>query len=136
MKKRVLLAEDNPEDRIPLAKYLQGKDWDVTEVLNPEQAIEEIKENEKTPFDVLILDLIMPEDNPKGGEQVLKFVKQMDARLSRTTPVILATAYGYNGPAQAAKAAYPNAVKCTLTKSFALADLLKAMHSACRTADT
>jgi len=45
MLKRILFAEDNPEDRIPVANYLRDKSWDVTEVLDPDQAIECLKDN-------------------------------------------------------------------------------------------
>jgi CheY-like chemotaxis protein len=133
MPKRILFAEDNPEDRIPVAKYLRNKDWDVTEVFDPEQAIEILKENKDKPFDVVILDLVMPENNPKGGEQVLRFIRSQDKHQRRQTPtpVILATAWGYNGPAQRAKAVYPEAVKSILTKTFALKDLSDALIAAC-----
>lgn len=132
MARRLLFAEDNPEDRIPLAKYLRSKGWDVTEVFDPEQAIDSLKENAETPFDVVILDLIMPENNPKGGEQVLEFMKKQDVQLHRITSVVLATAWGYNGPAQNAKALYPEAVKSILTKTFALKELSDALDKAIR----
>jgi CheY-like chemotaxis protein len=130
MAKRILFAEDNPEARIPVAKYLRSRDWDVTEVFDPEQAIQILEENKETPFDAVILDLVMPENNPKGGEQVLAFIKKQDGG-NRQTPVILATAWGYNGPAQQAKAIYPEAVKAILTKTFALQELLDALTAAC-----
>ena len=111
-------------------KYLRSKGWNVTEVFDPEQAIELLKENEDTPFDAVILDVVMPEDNSEGGEEVLAFIKKQDAG-KRRTPVILATAWGYNGPAERAKAAYPEAVKATLTKTFALKELTDALIAAC-----
>lgn len=126
MTRRILFAEDNPEDRIPVAKYLRSKNWDVTEVFDPKQAIEILKENKDTPFDAVILDLVMPENNPKGGEEVLAVMKDLEVG-RRPTPVILATAWGYNGPAQRARAKYPEAVKSILTKTFALKELTDAL---------
>jgi len=73
----------------------------------------------------------MPEDNPKGGERVLKTIKEIDLKHNRTTPVILATAWGYNGPAQDASAIYPAAIKTVLTKAFSLRDLNNALIAAC-----
>jgi CheY-like chemotaxis protein len=130
MAKRILFAEDSPEGRIPVAKYLRSKRWEVTEVSDPAQAIEMLKENKDTPFDVVVLDLVMPENNPKGGEEVLCFLRKQDAN-KRQTPVILATAWGYDGPAQSAKAVYPEAVKCILTKTFSLKELSDALVAAC-----
>jgi CheY-like chemotaxis protein len=130
MPNRILFAEDNAEDRIPVARYLRGQGWDVTEVFDPMQAIETLVENKDTPFDAVILDLVMPENNPKGGEEVLEFMKKQEGG-KPPTPVILATAWGYNGPAQRAKAVYPTAVKAILTKTFALKELSDALMAAC-----
>ena len=132
--KRILFAEDNPEDRIPVAKYLRNKGWDITEVFDPGQAIEILNENKDTPFDAVILDLVMPENNPEGGEEVLRFIRKQDKEQQRqtATPVILATAWGYNGPAQRAEAVYPEAVKAILTKTFALQELSDASATACQ----
>jgi CheY-like chemotaxis protein len=103
-------------------------------VAGPEQAIEILDENKDTPFDAVILDLVMPENNPKGGEEVLQFLRNQDDEHKRKTPtpVIIATAWGYNGPAQRAKAVYPEAVKAILTKTFALKELLVVLVAATR----
>lgn len=119
--KTVLFAEDNPEDRIPAAEYLRRFGWRVDEVFDPTKAKESLRE---ATFDVVVLDLVMPENNPKGGEEVLLFMKQRGIK----TPVILATAWGYNGPAQRARNIYPEVVRRILTKTFPPSDLLAAIN--------
>jgi len=119
----VLFAEDNPDNRIPVACDLRNEGFDVVEVFNPKQAMMALAEMD---FDLVILDLVMPESNPHGGEQVLKFMKGEKIR----TPVILATAWGYNGPALRATDVYPAVVKSILTKSFSSEELLEAINAA------
>lgn len=129
IKKTVLFAEDAPEDRVPAAKYLSRKGYDVVEVFDPKQAIESLKEAR---FDVVILDLVMPEDNPQGGEEVLRFMKKHRIK----TPVILATAWGNNGPALKARAIFPEIVCSILTKTFEPSDLLKTVELAISSSST
>jgi len=101
----LLFAEDNPEDRIPVARFLRAKGYRVVEV---------------------IMDLVMPEDNPRGGEEILQFMHDNGIE----TPVILATAWGYDGPAQRAKSAYSQVVRCVLTKTFDSSELVAAINVA------
>ena len=119
----LLFAEDNPEDRIPVARFLRAKGYRVVEVISPQQAKESLMEAE---FDVIILDLVMPEDNPRGGEEILQFMHDNGIE----TPVILATAWGYDGPAQRAKSAYSQVVRCVLTKTFDSSELVAAINVA------
>jgi CheY-like chemotaxis protein len=125
MRLRILFAEDNPRDRAPVSEYLIEKGCDVVEVCDPDQAQVALKEGT---FDAIILDLIMPEDNPEGGKEVLKYMK----RHGISTPVILATAWGYNGPAQDATRANPEVVKCILTKTFTPKELWAALSEVTR----
>lgn len=120
---KILFAEDNPRDRLPVTDYLRDKDCEVVEVCDPKQAQAALDEST---FDVVVLDLMMPEGNIEGGKEVLKHMKQHGI----TTPVILATAWGYNGPAQDASRANPNVVKRILTKAFTPQELWAALKEA------
>ncbi|KKM23059.1 hypothetical protein LCGC14_1619010 [marine sediment metagenome] len=114
----ILLAEDDPGDRIPVAAYLRSKGHKVVEAVNPAQTIRCL-EAASDRIDAIVLDLIMPEDDPKGGEKVLEYMNHNDIMV----PVILATAWGYNGPAEEARQIHPKAVKKVMTKTFLPAEL-------------
>jgi len=120
-KATVLFAEDNPGDRIPIVDYLEARGYEVIPVVDPQQAIKCLDKYESA-IDVLVLDLAMPDNNPEGGEQVLRFMR--DSTPPIPTPVIIASAFGYNGPAERAKATYPEVWRATLTKTFLPAELL------------
>lgn len=117
---RILVAEDDPAIRIPMARFLRRQMHEVVEVYHPvhaQQALRESKE-EGERLDLIVLDLIMPANNPNGGREVLEFMRDENIE----TPVILATAYGYNGPADRARRDFPT-VKDVLTKTFPLEEL-------------
>jgi CheY-like chemotaxis protein len=129
MPKRILFAEDNPIDRIPVSMYLtRAHKCEVIEVFDPGQACAALEESEslKTPFDVIILDLEMPRKHMKGGEEVLQYMKTHKIY----TPVVLATVWGKSTAAREATAVYPEVVKRILNKSFSLDDLWKALLEA------
>ena len=110
---KVLYAEDRPADRLPVADFLRAKGCEVTEVSNPDQAIDCLKDGQEA-YDVVVLDIVMPEGNAEGGEKVLDNMEQNDI----ISPVILATAWGYNGPAKRARDAHPSIVREIITKTF------------------
>ena len=121
MPPRILLAEDDPGVRVPLADFLRAQEFDVKEAINPRQAISALK---AVRFNLIILDLIMPDDDPQGGEKVLHFMNTEKNEKNKGTPVILASVWGYNGPAQQAMNACPGAVKAKLTKPFPPEEML------------
>jgi CheY-like chemotaxis protein len=122
------LAEDHPEERIPLARYLRAKGYDVVEVFEPDQAKESLSDAlAGIPFDAVVLDLIMPEGNEMGGEEVLQFMRANGI----DTPVIIATAYGYNGHARHAKTEFPTLVREILRKMFQPQDLVRIIETVC-----
>ena len=140
--KKVLFVEDHAEDRIPIAKFLRTKGWVVTEVANPQQAIECIDECDaaSSPCNAIILDLAMPDDNPKAGEEVLAHMRVCDEEKKRISglpnlspiPVIIASAWGYNGLARRAKEVYPAAVWHTFSKPYGVQDLLTKLNETLR----
>jgi CheY-like chemotaxis protein len=127
---RILVAEDDPAIRIPMARFLREQKYrntrfDVIEVYHPKQAQDALRDSKSDQaFDVIVLDLVMPGNNPEGGRQVLEFMAGKEIY----APVIVATAYGYDGPADRVRQDF-SVVKGVLTKSFPLEELWKAIET-------
>ena len=83
---KVLVAEDDPFQRLSIIDILKVTYYDVTPVENGDQAIEVLKE-EGSNFDIVLLDLLMPK---MSGKDVLEFIMK-DKRL-RKIPVIVMSA--------------------------------------------
>jgi len=81
MKIKVLIADDEKEFVDTLLARLEIRDFSVTAVYSGKAAIEMI---EKVKFDVIILDVLMPE---MDGIETLKLIKEK----SPLTPVIMLT---------------------------------------------
>ena len=121
----ILVVEDNPADRIVRADYLRASGYEVIGVRGPAEAKQCLMDRRDS-IDAVVLDLVMPQDNPRGGEDVLRFMDEEGLRV----PVILATAWGYSAPARRAKEAYPELVRAVLTKPFDLQRLISELGDA------
>jgi len=121
----VLYAEDEPGDRIPYADYLRAKGIQVIEATTPEGTMKCLELHpDRVRIDLVVLDLVMPAGDIDGGRKVLAFMQKHGIMV----PVLLATAWGFNGPAKRAKDAYPDVVATRImTKPFAPVDLHKAV---------
>lgn len=84
MFKKILIADDEFLTRWSLKEALSQEGYDVIVVEDGRRAIEKIKEEN---FDLIIIDLFMPELNGWG---VLKEVK----KIKPSIPVIIISAYG------------------------------------------
>jgi signal transduction histidine kinase len=80
----ILVVDDYPMNRLKLARVLQQQGHTVAHAENGRQALEMVREE---PFDVVLLDLVMPE---MDGLQVLEEMKR-DQKL-RHIPVIMISA--------------------------------------------
>jgi DNA-binding NtrC family response regulator len=80
----ILVIDDEPDIRESLEALLSGENYRVTLAAN---AAEGLKCLEKPAFDLVLLDLMMPD---KSGMQVLEEIRARD----RETPIFLITAYG------------------------------------------
>mmetsp|Transcript_41796 Transcript_41796/g.48264 ORF Transcript_41796/g.48264 Transcript_41796/m.48264 type:complete len:132 (+) Transcript_41796:15-410(+) len=83
---KVLVAEDDPFQRLSIIDILKYSHFDVTPAENGAQAIEKLMD-ENNSFDLVLLDLLMPE---KSGKDVLDEIMQ-NKRLSKL-PVIMMSA--------------------------------------------
>jgi len=81
---RVLIIDDEPDIRESLEALLSGESYHVDLAA---KAMEGLKRLESTPYDLVLLDLMMPD---KSGMQVLEEVRARD----RETPIFMLTAYG------------------------------------------
>jgi DNA-binding NtrC family response regulator len=81
---RILVIDDEPDIRESLEALLSSEGYRVELAAN---AAEGLKRLEASTFDLILLDLMMPD---KSGLQVLEEIRQRD----RETPIFLLTAYG------------------------------------------
>jgi len=80
----ILIVDDEPDIRESLEMLFSSEGYRVTLAPN---ALEGLRRFEASPFDLILLDLMMPD---KSGMQVLEEIRSRD----RETPVCLITAYG------------------------------------------
>lgn len=83
-KLEILIADDEEELRRGLSLYFKKLNYAVTEAVSGLACIETIKEREQSgkPFDLIILDIIMPEAT---GVEVVDYVYQRELK----TPILL-----------------------------------------------
>jgi CheY-like chemotaxis protein len=84
----ILLAEDNPVNQLFLAKYLENAGHHVTIVENGRDVLKAL---EREAFDLLLMDIQMPEMN--GIEATLEIRRSDPERLDPSIPIIALTAY-------------------------------------------
>jgi CheY-like chemotaxis protein len=94
---RILVVDDEPAVRSLMAVTLKLAGHDITEASGGEEALKLI---EKTPFDVVVLDIMMPVTD---GYEVLHRLRAMSARAD--TPVVVVTAMGYDAEGMMREAA-------------------------------
>jgi CheY-like chemotaxis protein len=87
--KTVLIAEDNPVNRELLRELLEIRGYAVIETCNGEEALDQI---EKTPPDILLLDLSMP---VLDGFGTIERIRKNPS--FRSLPVLAVTAYAMQG---------------------------------------
>jgi DNA-binding response OmpR family regulator len=85
LSKRILLIEDEVEMQELIKNYLLNYGYDVTAFIHPKEAIEDFKNNRST-YDIVILDLMLPE---MDGFDVCKRLKSYS-----DIPIIISSARG------------------------------------------
>lgn len=121
-KKSILIVDDDMAHRTML-HILLGWDYEITEADCGAAAIEKIQ---RTPFDLVLMDVCMPEI---GGIEALDKIKASSPKL----PVIMMTAYASNETVAHAleKGAYGY-----LTKPFDFENLIKTIENAVKDSNT
>jgi DNA-binding NtrC family response regulator len=84
LKRRILVIDDEADIRESLELLLAGENYDVHLAENATAGMQKF---ESTPYDLVLLDLMMPD---RSGMEVLADIRQRDS----DTPVFMLTAYG------------------------------------------
>lgn len=84
MRKRILIAEDEPDARAGIVDFLESEGFAVTAAADGAECIAAYENGE---YDLVLLDVMMPE---KSGYDVCRFIRRND----REIPIVLLTAKG------------------------------------------
>jgi len=119
--KRVLLAEDNPTNRMVVSRILQKKGVDLTVSTNGVEALSCLTSSR---FDLLLTDVFMPE---MGGKELVEILRAGETKNAQI-PVIALTAMGDIHEAEELKA---YGVDRVILKPFNSKDLIRAIGDEC-----
>ena len=102
---RVLLAEDN-ELNMEIAQFLlNNAGAEVTKAVNGREAVELFQKSEIGAFDVILMDIMMPQ---MDGYQATRAIRAMDRPDAATVPIIAMTANAFADDRQKAQEAGMN----------------------------
>lgn len=88
----ILLAEDN-ELNMEIAEFLlQNEGADVTKAWNGQEAVELFRNSEPGEFDVILMDIMMPDMN---GYEATRTIRSMDREDAKKIPIIAMTANAF-----------------------------------------
>ncbi len=97
MSKRILVVEDQPDNRQIIRDMLAGTDYEITEAEDGEEAFEAIAKQRP---DLILMDVQLP---TMDGYAVTRLIKADPALQS--IPIIAVTSYALSGEEQKARAA-------------------------------
>jgi two-component system, cell cycle response regulator DivK len=97
MSKRILVVEDQPDNRQIIRDMFAGTDYEITEAENGEQALAAIARERP---DLILMGIQLP---IMDGYEVTRQIKADPAL--RSIPIIAVTSYALNGEEQTARAA-------------------------------
>ena len=118
---KILLAEDAPENRMLLNRFLEHTCWLLDFAEDGREALEKANKNE---YDIILLDISMPE---LDGLQVAKELRRRCNLSERTLPPLIAlTAYGSQEDFERSREA---GFSLHLTKPFSKNKLIRAIAS-------
>jgi two-component system sensor histidine kinase/response regulator len=93
-KLNILLAEDNPVNRVLAQKLLQKQGHLVTSVNNGREALQLWEQNRSRQFDVILMDVQMPE---MDGLQAAARIREKELATDAHIPIIAVTAHAMKG---------------------------------------
>lgn len=115
---RILIVDDEVQIRMLLRQLLEKEGYEVDEAQNGLIALRKFKEN---PFDLVILDLIMPEK--EGVETIIDLKKEF-----KDAKIIAISGGGRVGPENYLKSAERLGAMHTFTKPIENEELLKTVQ--------
>jgi two-component system sensor histidine kinase/response regulator len=93
-KLNILLAKDNPVNRLLAQKLLQKQGHLVTSVNNGREALELWEKNQSRQFDIILMDVQMPE---MDGLQAAARIPEKEITSGAHIPIIAITAHAMTG---------------------------------------
>lgn len=93
-KLNILLAEDNPVNRVLAQKLLQKHGHLVTSVNKGKEALERWEQNQSSQFDIILMDVQMPE---MDGLQATAAIREKEAAAGTHIPIFAVTAHAMRG---------------------------------------
>ena len=97
-KLNILLAEDNPVNRLLAQKLLQKQCHLVTSANNGSEALQLWEQNQSCQFDIILMDVQMPE---MDGLQASARIRERELATGAYIPIIAVTAHAMKGAANA-----------------------------------
>jgi CheY-like chemotaxis protein/HPt (histidine-containing phosphotransfer) domain-containing protein len=91
---RVLVAEDNPVNRKLVTTLLRKRGHTVKAVENGREAVAAVESQAGAPFEVVLMDLQMPE---MGGLEAARVIRDREGRGAARLPLIALTAHAMQG---------------------------------------
>jgi two-component system sensor histidine kinase/response regulator len=123
-KRIILLAEDNPVNRLLAQKLLQKQGHTVTTVNNGKEALELWEQNQSRQFDMILMDVQMPE---MDGLQATARIREKEIASGTHIPIIAVTAHAMKGDRERCLAAGMDAY---ITKPINPLDLAATIRAA------
>lgn len=120
--KRVLAAEDNELNRMIMVEFLSMMGMECGTAQNGKEAVEEYLARPEGYYDVILMDIQMPECD---GYQAAKLIRESGRSDARTIPIIAATANAFVEDIEKAKNAGMNEHLAKPINIRALRDILK-----------
>jgi two-component system sensor histidine kinase/response regulator len=122
----VLLAEDNPVNRVLAQKLLQKQGHTVTSVNNGREALKLWEQNQSRQFDVILMDVQMP---GMDGLQASTLIREKELATGAHIPIIAVTAHAMKGDRERCLAAGMDGY---ITKPINPAELAETIQAAFR----
>ena len=91
---RVLVAEDQPVNRRLVTTILEKRGHAVEAVGDGKAAVDALERSAENPFDVVLMDLQMPE---MGGLEATQLIRRREAGSGRRLPIVALTAHAMTG---------------------------------------
>ena len=121
-KLNILLAEDNPVNRVLAQKLLQKQGHTVTSVNNGIEALRLWEQNQSRQFEIILMDVQMPE---MDGLQAATRIRERELGTGAHIPIIAVTAHAMKGDREKCIAA---GMDDYITKPLRFADLAELLE--------
>ncbi|MGR8950731.1 MAG: response regulator, partial [Gammaproteobacteria bacterium] len=119
--KRILLVEDNPDNRMLIKAYLKKQPYQIDEAEHGQQAVEMFQ---ATPYDLILMDVQMPILDGHAAARAIREIEASPEHNRDATPIIALTAHAIKEEQDKSLAAGCNAHLTKPIKKQTLIDAL------------